>query len=282
MKVGEFFAELAGVVGVDTTNEVFKDILASQAEIPKEFIDKYKAANLMTEEVASHSPNIKNKFYKAALDPIDQDIKRAFDEYKLSDEAKAEIERETSTYKKNALLRKKIVELEALKAGAGDKDKEGFKTEIKKLNDQIVQNTEKHKKEIEDFNKGLDDRLLSYAIKSNLATRKFPNDKMPQKVKVKTAYDLLNETAKEKGMKIIFGEDKETIKLVRADNPELDVTVNNKILTYETFADQTLADNGLTIVSASGNGNGSHSIDINKIPEGQRPPAELLKEIAQM
>lgn len=281
MTVGQFLAEQLELLGLDKTSDTYKDVLAIGTEIPTDFATKYKAANVIPLEAAKNNPTIKAHFFKSALDPIDQDILRAFDEHGFDDATREEFKKESSTYKKATLLRKKIAELEGQKAGAASADKEPLKKKIAELNQQVLATEEKYQKEIADFKAGEEQRMLGYAINSSLASRQYPNEKMPHKVKVQTAYNLINDVARERGARIVFGEDKQSIKLVNADNPDLDYTVNNKVIPYETFVEQALADNGLTIVSnPAQNGNGSHhQVDVTKLDNAQK---QLLEHVSQM
>lgn len=285
MTVGEHFAALCDMLGIDKQGDGVKDLVTLTTNMPPDFEGKYKAANVLTFDQARNHAGLKGHFTKNALDAIDKDHEAAYLEHGFDDATIAEFKKESSTYKRQTALRKKIAELESAKMKSTGDDKDKLVKKINELNKQVTDTEEKYKSEIAALKKNEDARMLDYALRSHLASRKYPGDKIPHDVNVQTAYYLLEKALKEKNGLVKFADaNKGAIKLVPADNPDLDYTVNNKTLTFESFVEQTLADNGLTIVSKPAtNGNGSHTVDLNALPENDRGTAkQLLEHVSQM
>jgi hypothetical protein len=283
MTIQELLAELSDKIGIhgDLSVKSMTD------ELPEDFVNAYRKAELMDITAALNHPKAKSKFTRSALDPIDQDIEAALDEYNFPDDVREELRKEKSTYQKLKTFRVKLAELERAKAAAGGTDKEALKNEIKKLREQMVATEDKYKREIDELRKQEDGRMLDYALNSYLSSLKYQNEKVPHRVNVKTAYNLLADELNNKKARITFGDDKSTMKLVTAESPDLDYTENNKVIPYDIFINRTLLEAGLlpvnpTTPAANGNGTGVTHRIVTAAAEGQRPPAELLAAIERM
>jgi len=150
MQIGDLLNKIALSAGIADTD---KDLIAllsnaaiSTATISDDFATKIQSG-LLTIEAAKNNPELKRYFTALALNSLDSELDGLIAEFEIPDDIKQELKNEKSSYKRAALLTKKVKELEAKKANAGVEDKSKLAKQIDELNGQLVNLKNTHNEE---------------------------------------------------------------------------------------------------------------------------------------
>lgn len=240
--LGEFLNALFINAGVEVDNDTLKQIVtkAATSEIDQALVDKFNQSYL-TLNSAKNNPDLKKHFYAVAMNGLDLELDNTMSELGLSEEVANEIKAEKSSFKRAALLAKKIKSLEAEKSSTGSKtEKAEIQAKIDALNAEIVKarnEKETAVKEVEArYKNEINDILLSNVFggyEYALPTSKEAN--------VKLARTLFQEEITKKGYNLTL--DNGEFKLVSSDG--MDVYENNKRVVFKDFADGLLAQHNL-------------------------------------
>src|SRR3990167_981894 len=122
--LGEYLTELAKKAGIDIEDAKLKEVVTKVAtqEIDDSIVTKLNAS-YMTTEAAKQNPDIKKHFTASVLNGLDTELDSILSDSEFSDDLRAQIKAEKSSYKRVPMLVKAVKELEAAKAGASKGDK---------------------------------------------------------------------------------------------------------------------------------------------------------------
>jgi len=120
--LGEFLNALFLNAGVEVDNDTLKKIVTTTAtsEIDQALVDKFNQSYL-TINSAKNNPELKKHFYAVAMNGLDTELDNTMLELGLTDDVVNEIKAEKSSFKKAALLAKKVKSLEVEKSSTGSK-----------------------------------------------------------------------------------------------------------------------------------------------------------------
>lgn len=284
MQFDSFITSLAEKAGISKDDKSLIGLLSANTNLT--IPDNVAAAidsKLFNEESAKNNPSLRGYFHAQALSVPDNQISDLLDELKFDDTVKSQFQNEKSTPKKIKMLAntlegkyKKLID-EMQKADGSDKSKE----RIEKLTKEI----ETREKALADKDsewagkvKALEDKhasdRLDFSIKNILATKKYANDKQGQDLNVKFANLVLQEELQKNNIKLLQNQDG-TLKMVQADNPDLEYMDNHKKISFGDFADKALANHNLLFVSDPKGKTNAHT-PITPSPGTQQVPKEII------
>jgi hypothetical protein len=231
-KLGATFLSLAQAAGVNFEQEVIDKINALATEIDDDSATKLKN-DLMTFESAKHNSQLSKHHKAQALNAIDREITEIIDSYGFEQADLDKFSSETSTFKRVRMLHERVKEIEGSKAGGGDDASKKTITDLKRkvdeLNTQVLSAKEDTKTAVQAAQSEASQKILSYAMKSHLNGYTYANDQLDKAVNVTVAETLLGAELAAANVKVVHAPDG-SLKLVQADNPELDYVVENKML----------------------------------------------------
>ena len=244
MRIGEFITTLATSVGIDSTDARLADLLSINTEIPDEVMREI-SGKLITIESAKNNPEISRHYFAQAYNGIDAEINKWVETINDLD-FKEQINGIKGTGKKNQLLLNKLKELA---------DNKPAKTDSKELNEKIQSlNAEIEKYKTSYIPKEELDNTLTQIEKERLETieqttflSKEWSDNYASSLRSDLSKIALEKKLAELGAKKVREGGK--IKLVQAENPEMDFYIDNKILTFDSLVDQIMVDNKFQAVS---------------------------------
>lgn len=243
---------IASKANIDLAQDAsFADLLSANVTVSDDAFAKVESgfSSLLTIEAAKNNSQLAAHFKAAALLPADTEINNLLNELGFDDTVKGEFTSEKSTYKKIGLLAKKVQELTAAKASAKGGDKDTFQKEIDRLNAAIASEKTAAQQAIASANENANSAILEYAIDSILGTKNY-SDAIPASVRVTTAKTLLQQEFQKRGIKPVYNSQDRTIKLVKADNPELEYYDNNSKVGLDELTDNILSAHTMLKVSA--------------------------------
>jgi len=244
--LGQLLELIAQKTGVDTAE--LTDLFQLKADIKDDVFAKIETGfnGLIPLSDAKHNNELHKYFKHLSLNPIDKLVNDFLDSGIIDDETIRELKANINSYDRTKKLISKLAETNP--DGKPSKDAEALKAEIKRLNDEVLTTKSTYEKQINEVKQSAENSLLQYQYESILSGKNYVQKDLPKDVNVLTAKTLLEQTLKAKGAKIVRTEN--GLKLVNAENPELDYTEQNKIVSFNDFVDSTLASNKLLQVSA--------------------------------
>ena len=268
--LGQLLELIAQKTGVDTAE--LTDLFQLKADIKDDVFAKIETGfnGLIPLSDAKHNNELHKHFKALSLNPIDKLVNDLLDSGNIDDETVAELKANTNSYERTKKLIYKLAETKP--DGKPSKDAEALKAEIKRLNDEVLTTKSTYEKQINDVKQSAENSLLQYQYESILSGKNYVQKDLPKDVNVLTAKTLLEQTLKAKGAKIVRTEN--GLKLVNAENPELDYTEQNKIVSFNDFVDSTLASNKLLQVSAPSTVNTTSTQTIVQPKVEDNPAAE--------
>lgn len=233
----------------DITDKAFMDLLTVNATVGDDVYNRIESGlnGLLTIDSAKHNPVLAAHFKANALLPADTEINNLLEELGFDDTIKTEFASEKSTYKKIGNLVRKVKELEAKKADAGKGDKATLTAEINKLNQDILTLKKQSDEQVKQLQSEHENSLLQYAMQSELKGKQY-SESIPEALRVVGAQTLLEQELKKNGAKVVRTSDG-SLKLVRAENSELDYMENNKPVGFGEFTDKVLSTHAMLKVS---------------------------------
>jgi len=234
MKLGESFAKVIEKLGLDITDESYKDILASQLDVPETLslgIDK-----LMTEEGAKSNPVIKKHYLDNMANGQNKSLDIMASEHGLSQEERDEIFQNNKTVSDKT---KAILAKVAEKGKGKDKPDTDSKAIIEKLNADLKKQREDYESEknqlLSKFEQDQIDEYVSREFLSKNWSSAFPEDMRGDIARI-----ALQKELEQKGISIV--KDGKSIKLVRSDNKDQDYfDETNKKITFTELRDNIFA-----------------------------------------
>jgi hypothetical protein len=240
--LGEFLNALFLNAGVEVDNDTLKKIVTTTAtsEIDQALVDKFNQSYL-TINSAKNNPELKKHFYAVAMNGLDTELDNTMLELGLTDDVVNEIKAEKSSFKKAALLAKKVKSLEVEKSSTGSKtEKAEIQAKIDALNAEIVRARDEKVKAVQEVETSYKSKINDILLNNVFGTYEYalPTSK---DANVKLARTLFQEEVAKKGYNLALENDE--FKLVSQDG--MDVYENNQRVGFKDFADRLLAQHNL-------------------------------------
>lgn len=247
MKLNALLTSLGKKTGLDLTKPEFKDILASEIDVPDALANQIETG-LMNEEAAKANSRIRSAIKAEVYNGVDSDVNGLIEELGLDDDNKTAILSEKKSIDRIKKLAATLTEQSKKAAKDGDKTQsEALKRQVEDLNSQIRTIKQTSQQQIDQLKADNENSLIGFNVKAMLGTKQFVlPDAMKPDEKVEMVYGILNGELQAKGLKLI--RDNGVMKLQKADGTEAYDDKNNK-LELPTFIDGALAQRGLLKVS---------------------------------
>jgi hypothetical protein len=254
--LGKLLGELLQNAGYDieANADVVGSLLALDQDVPDEVASPLKS-NLLTLESAKNSPEIKKHFTAQALNTVDTTLYEYADEYgEIPEEKLSAIRAEKSSYKKQRMMLDALKDIERGKqgaAGANDETKaqlDARKAKIEELSQELNTIKSSHEDAIRAAQSEAQNKILNYAQNAELGMRDFAQEDLDKSTNVMIARQIVDSYLKEVGAAPIAGEDG-SIRLVQANDPQMDFMLENKKISFGSLADKILGEKKLLKVS---------------------------------
>jgi hypothetical protein len=262
----EFLTILLTKAGVKLDDDAIKAALAapelSGVQIPDALITPIDNGLLSLQAAKNNHPEI-GAYYKAqTLDGLDKELDRFVEDYKLPDDAKAELKAEKSSIKRAGLLAAKIKTLEEQKATSGKGEKDTLQQEINRLNAELRTEKEKQTGIQADHVKKLNELRMSHALGGLLGSYKTKFDELPASVKNSTLKAIIDNSLAADSAELTVDDAGQLI-IRKKDGANL-FGEDNVPYSPKTYLDKTLARDKILIVNdqnqnQNGNGKGASS-----------------------
>ncbi len=246
-KVATLLKKLLNDAGIKDTDPKMAEVLTITADIDDSLFDAIENnPNLITIENAKNHVDLKSHFNAQIFNGLDAKILAVAKAKGLSDTDIAEIVAEKNSYAKQELLVTKVEALIASK-NTTPADKVALQNEITRLNGEFVKKENEAKAAIKLAEQKAHDEGTDYMIDSFLASQKYANEDLDMDTNILTAKTILTKELADKKAKIQrTGKD---IKLINAENPDLDYLENNKAVKFSDLATSLLANKKLLKVN---------------------------------
>lgn len=285
VKIATLLNKLLKDAGVKDDNPKLRDVLSITAEIDDELATAIENnPNYITIDNAKNHDGLKNYFYGKSLAGIDSRILKLAEENGLSDDDMNEIKAEKNTHTKLQMVYDKTKALIESKHKT-PADKEQLIKEINKLNGDIAKKDADMKTAIKAAEDAAAASITEYAIDSFLASQKYANKELDVDTNVLTARTLLNQTLADKKAKVV--RNGKELKLINAENPDLDYLENNKPVKFSDLATSVLANKKLLEVTPGSGKTPAQKTPIqtgdgNKGPKMDKVISNYDKQIAEL
>jgi phage shock protein A len=258
MKAGDLLNTLLKSAGFDTTDKAFIDVLSkaefANTDIP-ESVSNALTNNLMTLESAKNNPLLKKHYYGNALQPINEGVERLLNEFGIDEATRQELIADPNTYAKYEKAVKKIAELKEKSAGAGNKtDKAEYEKQILELNQKVANSVKETQTKIAEVTSQYENKIMDMGINYTLSSKPLPGQ-FDRDVEVSIARQFVDK--KLAALSAILVNENGTLVLKQKANPEMNLFVDNKPLSFDALTDMALAENKFIKVSDPNNGGGN-------------------------
>lgn len=258
-KLKEFLSALAKKAGYDIESDAAKPFFAGlpDVEVPDDVNTGIDRSLISLSEAKNNFPDIKNHYYKSALDGVDNELKTLMQDFNLDDALKQEILGEKSSYKRVPMLARKLVELERQKAAAaGGKDKSEIQKQIDSLQAELLT----AKTTLENEKKSFESQRLQDKInlKKNVlfSGLKTIHDELDPDIKYGILDTLVNRALQDSSAKLTL-DDNGNLQLLRSDGTNF-FGENHQQLKPNQFIEQVLAKNKqIKVTPTNGQQNGA-------------------------
>jgi hypothetical protein len=241
MKIGEAFTVFAKAAGLDLTEAKYADILAIQGDMKED---------ILTIDLARNNPDLKAHFHAQAFNGIDATLDELAKTNGLTEEQITELKAEKTTGKRLNLFNKLVTEsLNAKIKDAGKGNTQTAQAEIDRLTGELKTVKETYESKLAEKDKSLNDTLFNLEYDGVIGKHQLA---------VELSKDILRPQTlawiAEKGAKVVRGEDGK-LKLVNANDPTLDFTLNNDKPSVDGLVSALLAEKKLLkVTDPAGNG----------------------------
>ncbi len=240
--------ERTGVSVSDATIKTILDnpVLAS-IEVDED-VSKKLLQEMLTLEAAKANPDLLKHFQHSILSTLDLELDNASTKFELTDEDKAAIKAEKSSYKRVAILAEKVKALEAKKASAGTKDKTELEKEIAKLNGELKTVKESGETEKNTLLSNFAAKELGWQVESVFGNFIPKMDKKYNpKVNLNIIKTIVTDSLTKDGLKVV-NKDGNLNLLTAAGTEYFDSKTNVKV-GFEDYVTKTLANEKLLVAS---------------------------------
>jgi len=246
MKVYDFLKELAEKAGVD--KKIFETLEDApvhelkQIELPTDISNGINKSLLSLKDAKNNHPEIKSHYFGEIMSNVDRSLERVYSDLELEKDVIDELNKETSSTKRIALLGEKLGNvIETKVTAAGKKPSEtvaSLNTTINELNEKLRVEKEgrnkdsaTHKEEMNKFQKNI-------ALSSKTSGLKTKYDDLPSEVRSVTIDTLLNKELQDSNAEFVL--DNGSLKLQKKDGSNF-FDENNRQLGVDDFINKTLA-----------------------------------------
>jgi hypothetical protein len=205
--------------GIDITDPKYLDLVNLTGQIGDEAYTEVEGAisKLMTLEEARYHNDLRRHFRQNALDPIDKELERWFEDMGVADEDKADVMADKNTYTKLRRALEKTQELEHKKVGAKTQG------ESQKINEQLAAAQKKvddlkaeYEMRTAELEHRSEQRLTDYALHTKLSSLDYANDSISRAEAVMGFRPLLDHELRARGAKYILNHDTNELDLIDA------------------------------------------------------------------
>jgi len=273
MKAGDLLNTLLKSANFDTTDKAFIDVLSkadfANTDIP-ESVASALTNNLLTLESAKNNPLLKKHYYGNALQPINDGVEKFLTEFGVDSATIQEIVADQNTYSKYEKAVKKIAEI---KEKANNSTNKGHQVELEKqlneLNQKLSLAATESQLKVDSLRNEYEGKMLNREVDFTLSNKNLPGIH-DREIETTIARQLVEKALNNKGAIIKNVDGKIAIR--QKENPEMDIFIDGKALTFDALTDMALAENKFIKVSDT-NGNGSNGF--NPTPNrGSQAPAQ--------
>ena len=202
MHVSEYISKLANMTGVSSDDENLQKIIGNETLQSIDINDDLAntiSGNLMTMDSAKANSDLNKHFRATILNGLDAETNGLMDSYGFSDEIKATINAEQSSFKRVGLLANQIKSLESAKSGASNDDQKKLNETIAQLNDQIVGLKSSHDESIATINETWAGKMLQSKVSTILSGYNYALP-VSTETNVLTAQTLVNQSLERDGL----------------------------------------------------------------------------------
>ena len=245
ISAGDFVSKLATMVGIPSGDSDLVGLLSSSEfanfKIPDELSKKIQS-NIVTMEAAKNNEQLRKHFHSEIYNGLDNNLNGLMDKLGLDPEMAASIRAEKKTTEKYNRLIEKMKTLQEKKADSTTKaDRKQVEDEISKLNNQIIELSQKLEKAPTERDQFWSEKLKSKAIQNVLASYNYAGEKdIPKDVLIETASVLLNKKLLENGIRIEYNPDTDSVGLKTESG--MDFYKDNSPISFKSFADSVLSE----------------------------------------
>jgi hypothetical protein len=250
--IGEFFNELALKAGFPVDDETLKNVLSApdlqKIMVPDEVVTRIDNGLLSVTAAKNNHPDIKKHYTATVLNGLDSELNTLMEELQIPDDVKNVILNERNSFKRAAVLTRKVKELEQAKKSTGDKDeKSTLQKTINELNDQIRVMKEGEGKIKTDYEGKIRDITKQTKLEAMFANYKTVYDDLPAEARTAAINALVTKTLQDKDAKLEVDENGKLV-LLRKDGANV-FGDNNVQLDPQKIIDLTLSNNKLLKVT---------------------------------
>jgi hypothetical protein len=257
-RLGEVILNLVKKTGFPHTDANLKEIAALTTPVPDEVEEALSSLmnNQEAEAWAKGQVSIKNHYTAQAYNGIDKNIISNAEKFGFSEDEIEQLKAERNTGKKQdmftAILNSRLEEAKKNAATAKkDKDPEleaKFIEEQKQLRSQLNKQKEEHENALKAKDQEIYNFKKNSRISSVLNSQKW-SDNYPEHLRNELGLLAIQKKLEKEGATLALDE-KDEIKIVRADNPDMPYfDSSNKIPNFTEFATKTLSENKFLAVS---------------------------------
>lgn len=251
--IGQFLQAQAKKAGVQLNEEQLAFLNGGEIArltVPDDITTALDNNLLSIADAKNNHPDIKNHYTKATLDGVDGVITDLLKD--LTDEEKAEILGERSSYKRITLTANKLRALEAKKAGATKPEQKEIQAQIDALHAQLAA----EKKSKEDLVAQHQGQLRQFQVDAKLegllGGYKTIYDTLPTEVRNMTLKNLLQKELQDKDADLTI-DDKGNLVILKKDGSSF-YGENHQLVNPVQLAEQTFSRNKLLQVTPPGGG----------------------------
>ena len=225
--ISTLISSLLKRANIDLTDPKYLDLVNITGQIGDEAYTEVEGAinKLMTLDEARYHNDLRKHFRQNALDPVDKELERWFEDMGVADEDKADVLADKNTYTKLRRALERTQALEHKKAGAKTQG------ESQKIADDLAsaqKNIDELKAQFEmraaELEHRAEQRIADFAVHTKLSTLDYANDKMSKAEAVMGFRPLLENELRSRGARYILNKETNDLDLVLTDtgSPLLD------------------------------------------------------------
>lgn len=259
--VTNFLKSLAEKAGVSQDDPKLLEVLSitelNKIDLPIEIVNSINQNLLSIEDAKNNHPNVKTHYFGEIMANVDRALEKFYKYAELDQDQITELNKETSSTKRIALLgemMKTVIE-EKSKVDTKPNEKiQSLTTQINQLNDNLRIEKEARAKEATDHTKALNDYKTNSLITGKVSGLKTIYDNLPSDVRVTTIDTLLKKELQDSEVLLILNDDG-NLKLQKKDGSNY-FDENNRLVSVDDFINKTLAKHKVLQQSASNTDSG--------------------------
>jgi hypothetical protein len=226
----------------------------------------------MTLDEARYHNDLRKHFRQNALDPIDKELERWFEDMGVADEDKAEVLADRNTYVKLRRALEKTQELEHKKAGKQTtEDKQRTTDELIAAQKKVDELKAEFEVKAAELEHRAEQRIADYALHTKLSSLDYANDKISKAEAVMGFRPLLENELRSRGAKYVLNKETNDLDLVQADTgaPLLDA---GRPLAFSDFVSSLAASKRVLKINDAASADQQHITYPTHIPAGRSLP----------